>query len=98
MLQNRIDLFGNIMKTEARGAWMGNRGHLHDENQNVLRSFKLKAWLIYELEFRRRKRQVMAPNRYTKLFLWTKQPHLPLVTAHVLNAGEVIITFLNSIG
>jgi hypothetical protein len=68
MLRNRVDPFGNIIKTEARGAWMGNRGILHDENQKVLRPFKLKAWLICELEFRGRKRQVMAPNRYTELF------------------------------
>jgi len=68
MLQNRVDPFGNIIKTEARGAWMGNRGILHDENQTILRPFKLKAWLICELEFKGRQRQVMAPNRYTELF------------------------------
>jgi len=68
MLQNRVDPFGNIIKTSARGSWMGNRGILHDQHQNLLRSFKLKAWLICKLEFRGRKRQVMAPNRYTELF------------------------------
>jgi hypothetical protein len=68
MLQNRIDPFGNIIKTTARGAWMGNRGIIHNPEQQILRPFKLKAWLICELEFRGRKRQVMAPNRYTELF------------------------------
>ena len=68
MMQNRVDPFGNIIKTKARGSWMGNRGILHDEHQQVLRPFKLKAWLICVLEFNGRKRQVMAPNRYTELF------------------------------
>jgi hypothetical protein len=68
MLQNRVDPEGNIIRTSARGAWMGNRGILHDENQNVLRVFKLKAWITCVLEFRGRKRSVMAPNRYTELF------------------------------
>jgi hypothetical protein len=68
MLQNRVDPFGNIIKTEARGAWMGNRGILHNDNRELLRPFKLKAWLACKLEFNGRKRQVMAPNRYTELF------------------------------
>jgi hypothetical protein len=68
MLQNRVDPFGNIIKTTARGNWMGNRGILHDEQQNILRPFKLKAWLTCVLEFNGRKRQVMAPHRYTELF------------------------------
>jgi len=68
MLQNRVDPFGQIIKTQARGSWMGNRGILHNEQQQVLRPFKLKAWLICKLEFNGRKRPVMAPNRYTELF------------------------------
>ena len=68
MLQNRVDPWGNIIKTSARGSWMGNRGLLHDENQNIRRPFKLQAWLICLLEFRGRKRSVMAPRQYTELF------------------------------
>lgn len=68
MLQNRVDPEGNIIRTSARGAWMGNRGILHDEHQNVLRAFRLKAWITCVLEFRGRKRSVMAPRRYTELF------------------------------
>lgn len=70
MLQNRVDPFGNIIRTSARGSWMGNRGILHDENQNLIRPFKLKAWLACALEFRGRKRTVMSPNRYTELFFF----------------------------
>ena len=68
MLQNRVDPFGNIIKTSARGLWMGNRGILHNDQKEILRPFKLKAWLICKLEFNGRKRQIMAPHRYTELF------------------------------
>jgi hypothetical protein len=68
MLQNRVDPQGNMISTSARGAWMGNRGQLHDSGKHILRPFKLKAWLICLLEFKGRRRQVMAPNRYTELF------------------------------
>ncbi|MEP6674917.1 MAG: hypothetical protein ABJA78_07170 [Ferruginibacter sp.] len=68
MLQNRVDPYGNIIHTNARGAWMGNRGILHNEQKELIRDFKLKAWLICKLEFNERKREVMALNRYTELF------------------------------
>ncbi|HUZ57488.1 MAG TPA: hypothetical protein VMU83_01740 [Hanamia sp.] len=68
MLQNRVDPFGNIIKTPAHGSWMGNRGILHNEHRQVLRPFKLKAWITCKLEFNGRKRQVMTPHRYTELF------------------------------
>lgn len=68
MLQNRVDPFGNIIRTPARGAWMGNRGILHNDQQQILLPFKLKAWITCKLEFNGRKRKVMAPHRYTELF------------------------------
>lgn len=68
MLQNRVDPFGNIIRSSARGTWMGNRGILHDEQQHIQRSFKLKAWITCVLQFKNRKRTVMAPHRYTELF------------------------------
>ncbi len=68
MLQNRVDPFGDIIKTNARGCWMGNRGILHNDKQQLLRPFKLKAWITCRIEFKGRKRKVMSPNRYTELF------------------------------
>jgi hypothetical protein len=68
MLQNRVDPNGNIIRTKARGAWMGNRGLLHNERQEILRPFRLKAWITCVLEFKDRKRTVMAPGLYTELF------------------------------
>jgi hypothetical protein len=70
MLQNRVDPFGNLIKTSARGAWMGNRGLLHNDKQEVVRPFKLKAWITCKLEFKGRKRKVMTPNLYTELFFF----------------------------
>lgn len=68
MLQNRVSPRGDLIKTTARGSWMGNRGVIHDEYQQIVRPFKLKAWLICLLDFKDRRRQVMAPDRYTELF------------------------------
>jgi hypothetical protein len=68
MLQNRVDPKGDLIKTTARGAWMGNRGVIHDEYQHIVRPFKLKAWLICLLDFKGRRREVMTPDRYTELF------------------------------
>jgi hypothetical protein len=68
MLQNRVDPNGNIIKTPARGAWMGNRGVIHNLDKEIIRPFKLKAWISCLLQFKGWHRPVMAPNRYTELF------------------------------
>jgi hypothetical protein len=47
---------------------MGNRGLIHNEHQEIVRPFRLKAWLICVLEFKGRRRTVMTPNLYTELF------------------------------
>lgn len=70
MLQNRVDPFGNIIKTPARGHLMGNRGLLHGDHKNILRPFRLKAWITCVLEFKNRKREVMTPRLYTELFFY----------------------------
>jgi hypothetical protein len=67
-LQNRVDPFGRLIRTLARGAWMGNRGMIHNEHQQIIRSFRLKAWITCVLEFKDRHREVMTPNLYTELF------------------------------
>ncbi|MFA6082846.1 hypothetical protein [Mucilaginibacter sp.] len=68
MLQNRVDPYGNIIRTPARGAWLGNRGVLHNAKQEIVRPFKVKAWITCVLEFRGRHREVMQPDRWTELF------------------------------
>jgi len=68
MLQNRVDPFGNIIKTSARGLLMGNRGLLHNDKKELVRPYKLHAWITCKLEFKDRRRQVMTPGLYTELF------------------------------
>lgn len=67
-LQNRVDPKGNIISTTARGAWLGNRGVIHNAQKQIVRPFKVKAWIICMLEFRGRHRNVMMSDRWTELF------------------------------
>ncbi len=68
MSQNRVNPFGAIIDTSARGTWLGNRGQLHGKGKTILRPFKHQAWIICLLEFKNRHRQIMAPNLWTELF------------------------------
>jgi hypothetical protein len=67
-LQNRVDPYGRLHAVEARGAWMGNRGILHDDEKRIVAPWRLKRWITCTLSFRGRKRQVFAPHRYSELF------------------------------
>jgi len=67
-MRNRITPFGSIIETKARGAWLGNRGVIHNERQEIVRPFKLKAWITCVLQFKGRHREIMQPNRWTELF------------------------------
>jgi hypothetical protein len=68
-LQNRVDPLGNLFRTSARGTFMGNRGGaLHNDDREIVRTYKSKRWITCVLEFRGRYRRVMSPNRYTELF------------------------------
>ena len=67
-LQNRIDPYGGLHAVGARGAWMGNRGVLHDDEKRVVAPWRGKRWITCVLRFRGRKREVFAPGRYSELF------------------------------
>jgi hypothetical protein len=68
-LQNRVDPFGNIFRTAARGTMLGNRGGaLHNPEREIVRPYKSRRWIACVLEFRGRRRIVMSPNRYAELF------------------------------
>jgi hypothetical protein len=69
-LQNRVNPYGEIIETKARGSWMGNRGLLHNAEQHIIRSYKLRAWITCLLQFKGRHREIMTPNRYTELFFF----------------------------
>ncbi len=68
-LQNRVDPFGNLLRTPARGTMMGNRGGaLHNSEREIVRSYKSRRWIACVLEFKGRRRTVMSERRYTELF------------------------------
>jgi hypothetical protein len=66
--QNRVTPFGEIIATPQRGTLMGNRGVIHDRDGRIRRDWLLKRWILCVLEFKGRRRIVMAPDRYTELF------------------------------
>lgn len=67
-LQNRVDPHSRLRAVSARGTFMGNRGHLHNAERQVVSAWKIKPWITCALSFKDRKRELMAPNNYTELF------------------------------
>jgi len=66
--QNKVDPWGKIQAVSSRGMFLGNRGVLHNENQKIIATHRIKGWVTCLLEFKGRKREIMTPNRYTELF------------------------------
>jgi hypothetical protein len=69
-LQNRVTPFGDIIAIPQRGTFTGNRGIIHDPATKILLSkrWASKAWLICSLEYKERRRKVMAGRSWTELF------------------------------
>lgn len=67
-LQNRVDPWGQVLASPARGTLMGNRGIIHDEERSVKKTHAHQNWVICVLEFKGNRRSLMAPGRYTELF------------------------------
>lgn len=69
-MQNRVTPKGDIINSEFRGNWMGNRGGQLHRNDKTLtaRRWVTKSWICCRLHFKNRHREVMAPGRYTELF------------------------------
>jgi hypothetical protein len=68
--QNRVAPAGTLHAESAKGTLMGNRGILHDEEGNILRTHAHQNWVTCALHFKDRKQAVMAPGRYTQLFFF----------------------------
>jgi hypothetical protein len=66
--QNRVTPLGTIIATPERGLFMGNRGILHNERQEIVTPYMSKAWIICRLHFKGRTRTLMSPGSYTELF------------------------------
>ena len=69
-LQNRVTPEGDIIADPHRGLFTGNRGIIHDPATRSLlkKRWSSPAWLTCVLEFRGRRRKVMARRSWTELF------------------------------
>src|SRR5262245_38616446 len=68
-LQNRVDPFGELFASPARGTLFGNRGgRFHTDDRTLTRRrFVSRAWICCVLEFKNRRRDVWG-RFYTELF------------------------------
>ena len=68
-LQNRVDPFGDLFATSARGLFFGNRGgRFHRDDRTLgLRRWVSRTWICCRLEFKGRHRNVWGAG-YTELF------------------------------
>ena len=68
-LQNRVDPFGELLATQARGTLFGNRGgKFHRDDQTLSkRRYATRQWICCVLSFKGRQRNVWG-RYYTELF------------------------------
>lgn len=87
-LCNRVDPFGAQHATEARGLFTGNRGIIHDPETRTLlrRRWTTKAWIICDLHWEGKPRDVWRRNAPSGGAGWTELFFLDEVTA--LAAGH----------
>ncbi len=65
--RNRVTPLGDIVATPLRGAWTGNRGCLHRDEETV-RFHAGDLWIICALRFKDRWSPLWRPGRFTWLF------------------------------
>lgn len=69
MLRNRIDPAGQFHAVPDRGTLMGNRGILHDEQNQIVRPWAHQHWVFCRLEFKVIKRpKPFSEGNYSELF------------------------------
>ena len=66
--QNRVAPTGALHAVTAKGTLKGNRGIIHDDESNILRTLAHQNWVTCALHYKDRKQALMAPGRYTQLF------------------------------
>lgn len=102
-LRNRVDPFGNIHATSARGCLMGNRGTLHNADKTLVREYQRSAWISCALEFNDRHREVMGPGSYTELFFLDEATalaagHRPCATCRRTDYKSFVAAFSKAVG
>jgi hypothetical protein len=68
-MRNRVTPLGDIVALELRGAWLGNRGILH-EGTEIRRFHASSLWITCVLRFRGRRMRQWQPHHYTHLYFW----------------------------
>jgi hypothetical protein len=68
--RNRVSPLGEVVAAPGLGAWMGNRGRLHEGagTRDVVRNHQSRAWITCALEFWGRRAAQWHPRHYTPLF------------------------------
>jgi hypothetical protein len=66
--RNRVTPLGEIVAHPAYGPMMGNRGCLHNEPRQIVRSSARLAWISCHPQSRGVRRSLMTPGHYTELF------------------------------
>src|SRR5690606_20542644 len=77
---------GAILAVPECGAFTGNRGVMHDDQRRLTRRrWTTQAWIICQLQFKGRERQVITPRTWTELYILDAATALP---ARHLTCGE----------
>ncbi len=66
--QNRVDPWGNLVATDARGLFTGNRGCLVDQRGALVRHHRASLWITCVLCFGERRHPLAAPGIWTPVF------------------------------
>jgi hypothetical protein len=68
-MRNRVTPWGDLVAIEQRGAWLGNRGILH-EGTDVVRFHRSDLWIICRLQFRDWRLPQWQPGHFTVLYFF----------------------------
>lgn len=66
--KNRVDPFGDLHATTARGLFTGNRGCLVDGERRLVRHHRGQLWIICQVSYRDWRSPLDQPGRWTPLF------------------------------
>lgn len=67
-LQNRVTPFGELKSINARGEFLGNRGILHNDEKQIVKQWRHKAWVTCSLEYQGIQREIFSKGNYSELF------------------------------
>ena len=89
---NRVSPLGEIIAVPGRGAWMGNRGRLHEGRGTriVVRDHQNKTWITCVLSFKKRRVPQWEPNGYPPTLLLDEAVALPPDTARALSTVAIL--------